>query len=238
MKLLLDLGNTRLKWALLDGAELGEMRANTLDAIDALPSAESALLASSCADASKLSQLDRLLAAAGVGKVTRVGLPRSDTLLTLAYAQPNTLGVDRWLAMRAICAELSASAERSFLVASVGSALTIDGVDSGGAHLGGCIAPGLASMRSALLSSAPHLRDTGGDLQEFADSTVNAVFSGPILAAAALIERQHDALARRVSGSPRLYLTGGGASVLLPLLRSNVQHMPDIVLRGIRTLQL
>lgn len=238
MKLLLDLGNTRLKWALLDGAELGEMHADTLDAVDALPSAASALLASSCADAGKLRQLERLLAASGIGKVTRVGPPHSDTLLTLAYAEPNRLGADRWLAMRAICAASNASAERSFLVASVGTALTIDAVASSGTHVGGCIAPGLAAMRSALLSSAPHLRDAGGELQEFANSTVNAMYSGPMLAVAALIERQHDALARRVSGLPILYLTGGDAPTLLPLLRCKVQHTPDLVLRGLRTLGL
>ncbi len=228
MKLLLDLGNTRLKWALWDGAHLQPMQAGRLDEIQRLPSAGTALLATSSADPQRLQRLQQLLAAAGVSHVDRVGPPRSDALLGLAYAEPATLGVDRWLAMRAA----RASGSEACLVASVGTALTIDAVDASGQHLGGCIVAGPNTMRDALLTRAGHLHHHLGEFHAWANTTADAVYSGPLLACAALIERQYRDSAQQSSSVPRLLLTGGGAEALLPALTIKAQYEADLVLRG------
>jgi len=227
MMLLLDHGNTRLKWALADGDALGPMQADVLHGELVLPYAPIARVASSCADRARLGMLEARLRAAGIAQLERVDVPRSDALLQLAYSEPAELGVDRWLAMRAARHKTGDAC----LVASVGTALTVDAITANGQHLGGCIAPGPDAMRAALLAAAPHLRD-GGELQTFADSTINAVHSGPLLAAAALIVEQWRRLTEQVEAEPLLVLTGGAAEALACLLPSATRLVPELVLRG------
>lgn len=227
--LLLDLGNTRLKWALWRGGALGAVAATTLDALRALPHADHALIAASNADPAVQARLDDALAKAGITRIERIGPPHDDALLRLAYAEPATLGVDRWLAMRAARRRV----DGAFLLASVGTALTLDAVDAAGRHLGGLIAPSPACMREALLGRAAHLRRPGGRLREFADNTADAVHSGSLLAAAVLVERLHEQLARRLDQSPALILGGGGADELRPALRIESRIQPDLVLQGL-----
>jgi len=231
MILLLDLGNSRLKWALTDGRQLQPMQADVVGAPVELPSADSAVLASSSADPARFEWLQSRLQQAGCGPLRRLGPPRSDALLRLAYADPATLGVDRWLAMRAARSVDSGAC----VVVSVGTALTVDAIDASGRQLGGCIAPGPTAMREVLLARAPHLRDAGGRLLDFPLSTEDAVYSGPLLAAAALIERQHRLLARRCAVTPRLLLTGGGADLVREALQLGAERIPDLVLRGMLT---
>jgi len=228
MKLLLDMGNTRLKWALWDGEHLQPMQAGRLDAVHSLPSADSALLATSTADLRHRHSLQALLIEAGITTVDRVGPPHSDALLRLAYAEPATLGVDRWLAMRAA----RVACRDACLVASVGTAMTMDAVDESGQHLGGCIVAGPTAMRDALLARAGHLHHHMGEFHAWANNTADAVYSGPLLACAALIERQFLDLAQQSVALPRLFLTGGGADALLPALNIEAQCIPDLVLRG------
>jgi len=232
VNLLLDLGNTRLKWALCDRDHLQTMHAARLDEIQGLPSADAALLATSSADPQRLQRVQQLLQAAGFATVERVGPPRSDALLTLAYANPAALGVDRWLAMRAA----RAASSDGCLVVSVGTALTIDAIDDTGRHLGGTIVAGPNTMREALLTRASHLHHQHGELIAWASNTADAVYSGPVFACAALIERQFRDLAQRSAATPRLLITGGGAAELLPALSLEAQAIPDLVLRGMKGL--
>ena len=228
MKLLLDLGNTRLKWALMDGEHLQSMQAGRLDEVHSLPTADSAMLATSSDDPDRVQRVQQLLLAAGVTTLDRVGQPRSDGLLTLAYTDPASLGVDRWLAMRAARVANSDAC----LVVSVGTAMTIDAIDHAGLHLGGTILAGPSAMRDALLTRASHLHHHQGELIAWASNTDDAVYSGPELACAALIEHQFRDLAQRCASAPRLLITGGGADALLPALSLKAQHVPDLVLRG------
>ncbi|MGQ0798568.1 MAG: type III pantothenate kinase [Pseudomarimonas sp.] len=232
MRLLLDLGNTRLKWALCDGEHLLTMHAARLDEIQSLPAADSALLATSSAEPQRVQQVQHLLRSAGITTWDRVGPPHNDALLTLAYADPATLGVDRWLAMRAA----RAVSRDACVVVSVGTALTIDAVDDTGQHLGGTIVAGPSAMRDALVARAAHLHHHQGELSAWASTTADAVHSGPLLACTALIERQYRDFAQSCATAPRLLVTGGGAEVLLPALRLEAENIPDLVLRGMYTL--
>jgi type III pantothenate kinase len=232
MKLLLDLGNTRLKWALLDGGKLGPAQALAYADADfapafravlaRLPPGTNACLAS-VAGADITEVIARLLQQR-FGRVQRIGPPRSSAALTLAYAEPQTLGVDRWLALLAV-------GRRDALLVSCGSALTLDLLDADGHHHGGLIAPAPERMREALLARAPHLAG-GGRVVEFADCTRDAVESGAVLAAVALIERQHASAVERLGRALPVLLSGGGAAVLRPWLRVAVEWREGLVLEG------
>jgi type III pantothenate kinase len=232
MKRLLDLGNTRLKWADFDGHRLGPTQAldhreagfeARLDhALAALPVPSAALLAS-VAGGEHGARIERLLTDRFAFE--RVGPPRSLPALQLAYRAPQTLGVDRWLGM------LGALGADS-LVVSCGSALTLDLLDRHGRHHGGLIAPSPDRMREALLGRAPHLATAAGRCVEFADCTADAVISGAVLSAVALIERQASIAAERLGAAPRLLLTGGGSAALLPLLRGPLELREQLVFEG------
>lgn len=237
MTLLVDLGNTRLKCALHDGVlqpvqafahvDGADAAVAQLDAWLAGGTAPTDVLFASVAAPALTQQVARTLARHG-HRVRQAAVQAATSTLRVAYARPERLGVDRWLAMLAA----RARAATPVLVASVGSALTVDAVDGDGLHLGGLIAPTPDAMREALFARAPHLRGAPARVQRFAASTEDAVSSGAVLAAAALIERSWQELARGREVPPRLLLSGGGSEPLRRWLPPH-EHVPDLVLHGL-----
>jgi type III pantothenate kinase len=239
MNLLLDLGNTRLKLARLrDGrveppaafawAEADfDARLRAFLEREGIDAATPAWLAAVAPDAA-IARVNSVLTAHGLALPQRVHAQAEALGVRIAYAQPETLGVDRWLALLAARARDAAAT----LVVSVGSALTIDAIDDDGRQLGGLIAPPPEAMRAALLARAPRLDQPAGAVQRFAASTPDAIASGCVLAAAALIERSHAELAHRAGASPRLVLTGGGADALRAWIPAH-QVVPTLVLDGL-----
>lgn len=234
MTLLVDLGNTRLKCATLAAHAPGDVAAfahadidTALDAWLARHPREATAWLASVANPELTQRVTDALARHG-HRVLRAATQADALGLRVAYADPARLGVDRWLAMLA-AREHDTS---PVLVASVGSALTLDAVDADGRHLGGLIAPTPEAMRESLFARAPHLRGAAGEVGWFARSTEDAVASGPLLAGVALIERTLAALAAQVGTAPRLCVAGGGIAPLRPWLPPH-DHVPDLVLRGL-----
>ena len=225
---LFDLGNTRLKFAPLRGD-------GTIGAASALAHGE---------DAAWLSQLPegevaciatvshrhgaRLLDALAQ-RFTRLHLARTEPRLgglTIAYAQPAHLGVDRFLAL------LARSGEGASLLVGIGTALTIDLMDAGGLHRGGRIAPSPQLMREALHARVAQLPPSGGGYATFAGDTAAALASGCEGAALALVAGSLDAARALLGESPTLVLHGGGARALRARLPPHL-HQPDLVLHGL-----
>ena len=238
MRLLVDLGNTRLKCALADGLALQEAQAfvhadaaadfvvQLRDWLLQIEAPQGVWLASVAGEV-LTRRVQDLFELAG-HRVHRVVTLARTPGLRVAYAEPQRLGADRWLAMLAA----RARASTPVLLASVGSALTVDAVDAHGQHLGGLIAPPPEAMREALFMRAPHLRGTPGTVHRFAGNTEDAVASGAVLAGAALIERAFAELARETEAPPRLLLSGGGVAPLRPWLPPH-EHVPNLVLEGL-----
>lgn len=235
MNLLFDLGNTRLKCARADApgaasalphasADFEPSLADWLDE-NATPGAR-AWLATVALDPI-VQAVERTLAARGI-PVQRVHTQAEALGLRVAYAEPARLGVDRWLAMLGA----RARGEGAWLVAVVGSALTVDAITADGTHLGGLIAPPPEAMQAALVARAPRLAGMPGEVTRFARSTPDAIASGCVLAAAALIERSFDELSALSPAAPRLLLSGGGAAALRPWLPPH-WHAPVLVLEGL-----
>ncbi|MFC4726781.1 type III pantothenate kinase [Coralloluteibacterium thermophilus] len=237
MTWLVDLGNTRLKWAVLgpDGlvqrGAVPHVDADFEGAFDAalagLPRADVALLAS-VAHPDLTARVAALIARHGVPTeraITRAALGG----VRVAYPEPARLGVDRFLGL------LGAHARGGgpWLVASVGTALTIDALDRDGRHHGGLIAPSPALMHAALGERAAQLHVAPGRWVDFADDTVDALTSGCLGAAAALVERSHARACALFGRAPTLLLVGGGAQALAPGLGVPHQAAPDLVLEGL-----
>lgn len=232
---LFDLGNSRLKCAPLrdDGAPgeaqaLGHDEGRFAAALDAVLPAHGncAHVASVASPGLTVAVLEALTA-----RFDRISLARTQPRLAgvrIAYAQPAKLGVDRFLAMLAAHAQ----GPSPWLIAGVGTALTIDLLDGDGRHAGGRIAPSPALMRRALRDAAAQLPETGGAFGEFAADTEDALASGCEGAALGLTERSLREGERLLGAPPRLLLHGGGAEALRAHFPQAAWE-PSLVLHGL-----
>ena len=249
MKLLVDVGNSRLKWAWLDRGELrdpggvshrGEVPRRTIAELSAAGRRPSQVLVASVV-------APALTAAIADGLAQELGAPAriAETEAAAAgvwngYLDPRQLGVDRWLAMLAAFARY----RTAVCIVDAGTALTVDAVAPDGRHLGGLIVPGPGLMRGALLqqtggiSSAADLlgntqagRDLAGD---FWGRDIEACIRlGSRRAIACLVETCMKALARPDQPAGVLVLTGGDAPALLGALSIPAEHRPLLVLEGL-----
>jgi type III pantothenate kinase len=266
--LLVDIGNTRVKWAYFTGGRLGRQsaashagwtRADFLREIFGAtrtvgvrtaratklkrsPDAKGGIgriFAVSVAGA----RIDRLFAAAAR---ERTGITpefftstRRAAGVTTRYAEPWRLGADRLVG--AIGAHHLAR-RRAVCVIAVGTALTLDLVDAEGRHRGGAIVPAPALMKESLLTKTNGIRRRaqGGSWAGslFARSTRAAIEQGSRYAAAAVIDRAVDEARELLGRAPLVLLTGGGAPYLRPLIRSRHAFVPDLVLQGLAVLAL
>ena len=243
--LLVDIGNTRVKWALLRGARVtpGKPVAHegTGDVLTALvkrmPLDVERVLAVSVAGA----RLNRALSQAARARKLRVEFVKSARRgggVSNGYKDVWRLGADRWVG--AIGAHALVG-ERDVLFAMAGTALTIDLVSAAGQHRGGAIIPGPATMVASLLSGTSGIRRRSQGLRAssrklFAADTASALAAGSQFTAAAFIDRAVDEAARTLGSRPLLLLSGGGAAGLRRHLRSRAREVPDLVLRGLAVL--
>lgn len=237
MRLLVDLGNTRLKCAIAEAGRMLPVQAFAHRGVDCRPALEAwvaphraglrEVWVSSVAAPDRTSEVLDVLAALGVP--LHRARPQPEALgLIAGYERIEQLGVDRWLALLAALERGAAPC----LIVGVGSALTIDALTGDGHHLGGLIAPSPEGMREALLARAPALSQRRGRVTDFAADTADGIESGCVLAAVALVDRSLSRLRSRVGGEATLLLCGGGAPALAPYLPPH-REVPDLVLEGL-----
>ena len=242
MLLLIDIGNTRIKWARLTDGVMGEQTAavhanwTREDFVQHIlstgPRAERVFIGN--VGGKRMGDLAQA-AIAGAWQIEPrfVHSPAAQAGLRNAYPEPAKLGVDRWLAMlggRAI-------EPRPLCVVSVGTAMTIDGLDASGQHLGGVIVPGPDLMVSSLLKNTSDIaqRAAGGQARDelFADNTLGAIQQGAVQALAALVERAQETLRKQLGETPVLLLTGGACRRIQAAIHAPSREIPDLVLRGL-----
>lgn len=242
--LLLDAGNTRLKWAFIDTAAAGKLR-----------------MTGSCsyADSEFLKQLQSTWGAAP--RVDRVLLScvAGDTIISAlndtvrhcwgvspdvlgseaafagiinGYSNPHQLGVDRWLAM--IGGRRSLAGPAPMWIVDCGTAVTIDYVERDGHHRGGLILPGLMTMHERLTATTAALKAFNSEtlnlpetLDELATDTATALARGIAISLVASLNRvtSTDVAGTRI-------ITGGDGAVIAPYLDGHWLLRPNLVLEG------
>ncbi|MFP4080205.1 MAG: type III pantothenate kinase [Ectothiorhodospira sp.] len=243
MRLLMDVGNSRLKWALWDGHSLHGQGALEHPGVarapwDALLDAVAERWATRPVDPAWVVEVvGPAFRAACTAWARRRGWPAPRFLeadpalhgIVSAYRDPGRLGLDRYAAL----AGARGLGYESAVVVDCGTAVTLDRLLPGGRHSGGLILPGLGLMRRGL-GMTPGV---GGDVAGCescvpAVCTGDAVTSGTLLGLAAAI----DALVSRLGDPPpaaAILLTGGDAPRLLPYLTCDALQVPDLVLHGL-----
>ncbi len=154
--------------------------------------------------------------------------------VTNSYARADRLGVDRWLGMVAVRRRFPNS---PVCVVDCGTAITIDIVDSSGAHLGGMIAPGIATMCASLAKSAAEVGKVHDHFPDpslwIATDTQNGVMVGTRTAASAMIERAAHEASSRLGQNVVVIVSGGDAPIVMPLLTISYEHVPHLILDGL-----
>ena len=242
MLLLIDIGNTRIKWARLDRGVLGEQAAAVhadwtredfvRHILNTGPRVERVFIGN--VGGQRMGDLAHA-AIHGTWQLEPrfVHSPAAQAGIRNAYPEPAKLGVDRWLALlggRAL-------EPRPLCVVSVGTAMTIDGLDAGGQHLGGVIVSGPDLMVASLLKNTSDIaqRAAGGQARDelFADNTLGAIEQGALQALAALVERAQATLRQQLGEAPQLLLTGGACRRIQAAIHAPSREIPDLVLRGL-----
>lgn len=244
MLLLIDIGNTRIKWTMSSGDTLDPPQAAThadwdnaecMRAFGALPRPDAVWVSN--VGGERIGTIVRDCSRACWGLEPNFAQSTREAAgVRNAYTDVWKLGVDRWLSMIAVYAEYRCAV----CIVSIGTAATFDAVDDGGQHLGGLIIPGPQLMVSSLLENTSGIAvraasgSTGEDL--FADNTLGAIQQGAVHAVAALAERMVERVSTRLGHPPQLVFTGGASSNVVPLIRCPHVVRADLVLRGLAIL--
>lgn len=230
--LLLDVGNSRCKWAYVTGGQWTQQGVVELAHLDALQAdfaripSPSRILISNVAGLDVATQL-RSLCAHWLCVPEFVQAQSIQCGVVNGYAQPQQLGSDRWLALIAAWHHVHAAC----LVVNCGTATTLDALSARGEFMGGLILPGVQLMRSSLVGNTSQLVQQVGVLCDFPRNTADAMHSGVLRATLGAIEHQYATLAKRHAGA-RCVVSGGAALQVLSHLSMPVEYVENLVLRG------
>jgi len=235
MNLLLDFGNTRLKWALADTDRQLVQRGVVDYGLRELDAWRDALLAADVQRILYASVVSSEQEAMVLSRVRvapeRFAVSACSGNLHNAYATPETLGVDRWASAMGAWA----MAGQPCLVIGAGTASTIDVIEAGpngGIYRGGLILPGMDLMLHALHQRTARLPVAGGHyrmLPHVPDNTHDAMTRGALEATCGAIER----MGRCLPLNAPWFVSGGNAQVLHAAMGQRLTIADDLVLAGL-----
>ena len=243
MILVIDVGNTRLKWAWLTSTGLSDQQAVVHR--DAKPGIwttalfESAqkprrVLVSNVAGPVMAKTLTRLTKKVFRVNIEFVTAAQEFQGLKSGYLDPSLLGADRWLALIGAWTKVHSA----ICVVDAGTAVKVDSVDGRGQHLGGLIVPGIHMMREALMSKTGDIakaamHSTPSLAGVLANNTIGAVSRGAVFALAGMADRTAEVVEQSTGAKPKLFITGGDAGMITGTMRTQGEIVPDLVLQGL-----
>ncbi|MBR7977546.1 type III pantothenate kinase [Burkholderia vietnamiensis] len=246
--LLIDAGNSRIKWALADAQRalvatgaFGHTRDGGADPDwSALPRPQGAWI-SNVAGADVAARLDALLDAQWPALPrTTIRARAAQCGVTNGYTSPEQLGSDRWAGL---IGARAAFPDEHLLIATFGTATTLEALRADGRFTGGLIAPGWALMMRALGTHTAQLPTLSTDIasglladaraEPFQIDTPRSLSAGCLYAQAGLIERACRDLAAAWQAPVRLVLAGGAADDVARALTLPHTRHDGLILSGL-----
>lgn len=237
MILLVDVGNTRLKWELREQGRMVDRGAALMSELgsdtcfpESLPAVSGVAVSTVVSEAHRHKLADVL--AKFTGHTPRFYWSESSRRgLVSAYQDPSRMGADRWHGMYGAWLRCRSG----FAVVDAGSAVTVDFVAADGRHLGGYILPGRNMMLRSLKSDAARIgfEPDAVDAAEPGTDTGECVLHGQVWLKEALEARLQADMARYGLGT--LFLTGGDAG-LFGFSGVTVERSPSLVLDGLEAI--
>ncbi len=251
--LLLDAGNTRLKWALCQRGQFLQRGVFTYEWPALLTQfqtqwgdlAKKGMIKKLVLSNVAGDRLESLLRQWWLGNCLQEEALQETALLTIdivraqaqafgvqnAYRQPGQLGADRWAALVAARHHITGAC----CVIACGTALTIDVLSAEGVHVGGLIAPGMTIMRQSLLENTAQIEvgDATNASIFCVRDTVSAVQAGIMAATTGAVQQVLQQCHEHGQLVPVCVVTGGDAQSLLPALPKGSLHKTEWVLKGL-----
>ncbi len=240
MKLLVDVGNSCIKWATYDSEriiepvsipyEKSQLNKYFEEYWTELPVPDQVLV-SNVAGFQTTDVIKEWVSKSWKIIAEFVKVSHQDYGVINAYKDVSQLGIDRWLALIATWQKFGNAA----CIVDCGTAITIDGLSDTGYHLGGVILPGLSKMQKILTqqtSRIPKEINCNGEFG-FADNTQQGVASGCTIAVILLIEHFVESMRNQYGENFICVITGGEAENLLKLPEFQYHFEPHLVLQGL-----
>jgi len=235
MKLLVDIGNTRIKWVTLQQAQLSQAQAIAYQGISiseiirgwqGLARPQSLYISCVGREPFKQELHHELQCLWPDINIFYMQTPVVGQGVQNSYKHPEKLGVDRWLAMTGAYADY----KQALCIVDCGTAITLDCLDEKGQHLGGMIMAGWSMMQLSLHQGTAALEQgESSNLFTLADNTQNAINSGSLAAIRGFIQSGLEFM----SIPCQLILTGGDALFLQKKLALDTLVDTELVFKGL-----
>jgi type III pantothenate kinase len=233
--LVIDIGNTRTKWALADDAgKLSPMEicmnADIANANFPIADVQKAVI-SNVAGKKMAQQISTTLAPLELHFISA-----NAQACGVKNRYESTLGTDRWAALVAAWR----ATKHATVVVNAGTAITIDCLGKDGAFIGGTIMPGLQLMHETLGRKTAQLKVGEGVMREFPINTEDAIQAGSLNAAAGAIHLMLKRLEKHSGWLPKLMISGGDASKIAEALNLNLKQViitENLVLQGLALIE-
>ena len=243
MILLVDAGNSRIKWANLSNGYMSEQSAKK----------HKGNPLAVCQQQFQRKNIEKILLVHVLGiefekEVRQIASSLSIELLIVHselqaydiktnYVQPEKLGADRFVAL---VAARYLHNRQACIVVDCGTAVTVDAMDAGGNHLGGVILAGLKLCEDSLIGKAKNLLKIKQELDQaksniFATTTAQGVKTGCQISVVAAIEKACNMMEESINISEPVQkiICGGDARKIHAMLYGEVALHDDLVLQGL-----
>lgn len=239
MQLLIDVGNTRIKWAYSQDGKLGQHGSASheglipVEAVNAWRDFPNRVIAANVAGYGYAEQLTTWVQQHWQLQVEFATLELSR--FELAYAEPERFGIDRWLALVAA----RTLVDRTVAVIDAGTALTLDIVLAEGKHVGGIILPGLSLMSESLKQKSSGVRHgcgkvTAGESGLLGKDTRGCIEKGALYAVTGAVEHVLKRFQAEVGEVQSVIICGGDGKQISAELDIHSKLVPDLVLQGLQ----
>jgi type III pantothenate kinase len=257
--LAIDVGNTRLKWAIYSHAQPGaELLASGAEFLEQIENLAEGAWANVPAKDAPIKMIGCIVAGDALRQRVQEQImerwdlhpqwvlsSQQEAGLVNGYDSPMRLGADRWVAMIGAWHRMMAvhaAAPKPMVVVMVGTAVTVEAIGvqrspdgtSQGKFLGGFILPGHGIMLKALESGTAGLHVPTGEVTEFPTNTSDALTSGGTYAIAGAVRRMRHHVQNRCGQDPVLYMTGGAGWKMHPWLGlDDVELVDNLIFDGL-----
>ncbi|MFI3305647.1 MAG: type III pantothenate kinase [Rikenellaceae bacterium] len=235
--LIVDIGNTRVKLAVMRGSDVlcgatfGDLDGGALEWVSSQDAISRAIISSTRGDAAEFVEFVEFVRS----QVDDVVIFDQSTPVPIAvsYATPETLGRDRLAAAVGAWSEYGESAD-SLLIVDLGSAITIDVVTRDGGFEGGVISPGVAMRFRALheFTASLPLCEATDEVVELPRSTQDAIQQGVMDGVAMEIDGYIDRANKKTKKNLVIF-AGGDAKKLAKRIKNTIFAERELVSLGL-----
>ncbi|WNC71897.1 type III pantothenate kinase [Thalassotalea psychrophila] len=235
MELLIDVGNTLVKYALLENKQLSKINhCSTFDFLKLLSSFDhiSSIVIASVSNPIFSQEIHAWAESLDI-QIKPLSTEAESFGVKNSYENYSTMGVDRWLA---VLGAQYLYPKENLLIVDAGTAITFDVLDKYKQHQGGWIVPGVDMMMQALFKNTEKVfaEQSEIDVLKFGKTTSDNVNLGCWSTASAAVHGAVEMTKNTEHSVERVIFTGGNGSELNRLGQFKATYIDNLVFIGMK----